>query len=1055
MCAGLLAGILLGAELVSAQTFGFPVGGFTTSNVCKNSASPALACQVLTDGSPNLPTVVTGGVLRLTTANQNQHGAAWFKSQQPLSTGFTTAFQFQISSTNSCFFCSFPADGLALVIQNDPAGTGALGYTGNGQNIAYGNNDVSTASGPGKAIKNSLAIELDTHLNSDYNDPDGNHIAVQSCGPNNASTLTPNSADHNYACPDGNLAKLALQSLPAGLSLTDGKAHTITVNYLPPGSCTSGCNNLSVFMDSTLILQATVDITKQLNLTSNGSAYVGFTAATGSAVQNNDIISWSFSSLPLAPITINQPLQTTATNFNYTPALTAVTDYSQSGLNGNSFQGVFMQGTVQPITDQQFSDLVNNTPFQGSTCQHQDTGTGNFNCVTTTDLCTTPTNGNASGANCPNTGTNALIIVNNTYNLDPSQKPVIAPGYIMGKDTALSCGASGDNTCKGLVNIFTSITGDALTSGGRTNNFNSILIPILGVVQPNTAASTSPALNAGWTNGPVTLNFNSTEIVPSNNHNPPSSLPTIGNISYSATGANLPTPATGTVSGASGSITIPGTVEGTTVVTFFATDSSGTVESQITNDSGANTVSSASPTITIQVDKTAPTFSCTPPAAAWQSTDVSVPCTASDNAGGSGLATPSPFNVSTVVPSGTETNTAQTPAGSVADVAGNTVPVPSYGPFWVDKKAPAIVGLSISPAVPLFGQTVTATYSCTDAGAGVINCGPSGSGNIPATADTGTLSSPADGSVGTHTLTINARDAVGNASTPASVTYTVAKAAPTVTFTGAPASAVFGSTLAVSATTNATTTAVITAGDACSIAGNLVTMTSGTGTCLLNATWAADSNYQAAMAAQSTTATKTTTTTAITSVSPNPPAPSQPVAVAVNVAGSTNLAVPTGTVTVTASTGEHCTAAPSAGGCSLTFSTGGQRTVTASYGGDGNFNSSSTLTSVLITVGDFSITATPATQTISSGHQAIYTITVTPINGLTGSVNLSCSGAPPNSTCSVSPSLDNLQGKPVVSTVTLSANKNVNHGTFTLTFTGTYGSGLTHSTSVILTVKGQ
>jgi hypothetical protein len=913
---------------------------------------------------------------------------------------------------------------------------------------------VSTASGPGKAIKNSLAIELDTHQNSDYNDPDGNHIAVQSCGPNNASTLTPNSADHNYTCPDGNLAKLALQSLPAGMSLTDGKAHTITVNYLPPGSCTSNCNNLSVYMDSTLILQATVDITKQLNLTSNGSAYLGLTAATGSQVQNNDIVSWTFSSLPLAPITINQPLQTTATNFNYTPALTAVTDYSQSGLNGNSFQGVFMQGTVQPITDQQFSDLVNNTPFQGSTCQHQDTGTGNFNCVTTTDLCTTSTNGNASGANCPNTGTNALIIVNNTYNLDPSQKPVIAPGYIMGKDTALSCGASGDNTCKGLVNIFTSITGDALTSGGRTNNFNSILIPILGVVQPNTAASTSPALNAGWTNGPVTLNFNSTEIVPSNNHNPPSSLPTIGNISYSATGANLPTPATGTVSGASGSITIPGTVEGTTVVTFFATDSSGTIESLITNDSGANTVTSSTPTITIQVDKTSPTFNCSPPVAAWQSTDVSVPCSASDNAGGSGLATPSSFNVLTAVQSGTETNTAQTLPGSVADVAGNTVPVPSYGPFWVDKKVPAIVGLTVSPAAPTFGQTVTASYSCTDAGSGVVNCGPSGSGTIPATANTGTLTSPADGSVGTHTVAINAQDAVGNAAL-ASVTYTVGKATPTVTFTGAPTSAVFGTTFTVSATTNASTTAVITASGACSVVGNLVTMTSGTGSCSLTATWAADNNYQGTTAAQSTSATKATTTTTITSVSPNPAAPSQPVAVAVNVSGSTNFAAVTGTVTVTASTGEHCSAAASAGGCSLTFGTGGQRTVTASYGGDGNFNSSSTSTSVLITVGDFSITATPATQTISSGHQAIYTITVIPINGLTGSVNLSCSGAPPNSTCSVSPAVDNLQGKPVASTVTLSANKNVNHGTFTLTFTGTYGGGLTHSTSVILTVKGQ
>jgi hypothetical protein len=107
-----------------------------------------------------------------------------------------------------------------------------------------------------------------------------------------------------------------------------------------------------------------------------------------------------------------------------------------------------------------------------------------------------------------------------------------------------------------------------------------------------------------------------------------------------------------------------------------------------------------------------------------------------------------------------------------------------------------------------------------------------------------------------------------------------------------------------------------------------------------------------------------------------------------------------------------------------------------------------------VTVGDFSIAATPSSQTIPCGHQATYTITVTPINGLAGTVNLSCSGAPPNSTCSVSPSVDNLQGKPISSTVTLSANKNVNHGTFTLTFKGNYGNGvLVHSASVNLTVK--
>ena len=790
---GLLVGVILGSQPMAAQSFSFPVGGFSPTNVCANNGTPASSCQVMTNGSPNQPTVTGSGGLRLTTANTNQHGSAWFNLQQPLSTGFTTAFQFQISNTNSCYGCAFPADGMALVIQNDPAGTGALGYTGDGQNMSYGNNDVSTASGPGNAITNSVAIELDTFQNTNYSDPNGNHIAVQSCGPNNASTLTPNSADHDYMCPDGNLAKLALQPLPSGMSLSDGNIHTITVNYLPPGTCASGCNNLSVYLDSTLILQATLNIATQLNLTGNGSAYLGFTAATGSLVENNDIISWSFSSLPLAPITINQPLQTTTTTFNYTPTLSAITDYSQSGLGNGAFSGVFMQGTVQTITDQQFSDLVTNTPFQGSTCQHQDTGSGNYACVVTTDLCTTSASGTPSGANCPNTGTNALINVSNTYNLDPSQKPIIAPGYIMGKDTALNCGASGDNTCKGLVNIFSGISGDAATSGGRTNNFNSTLIPILGAVQPSTAATTTPALNSGWTNGSVTLNFNSTEIVPSNNTNPPASLPAVATINYSATGANLPTPPTGTLSGTSGSIVIPATSQGATVVTFFATDSAGTVENTITNSGGQ--VSSANPTITIQVDTIPPTVSCTPPAPAWQATDVIVPCTASDNAGGSGLVGPASFNVTTSIPAGTETNSASIAAVTVQDVAGNTsVPQGPFGPFEVDKKAPFIVGPTISPASPLFGQSVTANYSCTDGGSGVVLCGPTGTANIPATGNTGPLSSPVSGSVGSHTFTVYAQDAVGNQSVPSSVTYNVAQATPVLTW-APPAAITYGTAL--------------------------------------------------------------------------------------------------------------------------------------------------------------------------------------------------------------------------------------------------------------------
>lgn len=804
LCVGVgIAALLITTSLVVqpafGQAFSFAAGGFTTANVCNNSNSAASSCQVLTNGVPRQPQVTSGGALRLTTATQNQHGSAWFYTQQPLANGFTTAFQFQISSTSMCRGCSFPADGLAFVIQNDPAGTDALGYIGDGQNIGYGNNDISTASGPGLAILNSLAIELDTYDNSNYGDPNGNHIAVQSCGPNNSSTLTPNSADHDYICPNGVSANLALQSLPSGLSLSDGNIHTITVNYLPPGTCTSNCNNLTVYFDSAQILQATVNLATQLNLTTGSNAYIGFTAATGTLVENNDIISWSYSQWPLSPITVTQPVQaTTPTNFNYTSSLSAVTDYSQSGLASSSFNGLFMQGTVQTITDQQYSDLAANTPFQGSSCQHQFIGTdssGNnqYACVTTTDLCTSPTSSTPAGANCLGT-TGPSINVSNTYNLDPSQKAVLtAPGYIMGKDSALSCGASADNTCKGLTSIFTGITGDSLTSTGHTNNFNSVLIPIFGSVQPSTSITTNPPLNSGWTNASnLTINFNSTDVVPSNNTNPPSSLPTVASIFYSASGANVPSPASNTITGASGSVMIPITTQGATIVTYAATDTANITETAFTNN--GTTVSSTSPTFTFNVDLTPPTLTCNAPATTigWQNANVSFQCNASDT-GGSGLVGPSTYNLATTVSPGTEINNATVPALTVSDVAGNQTTQGPFGPYEVDMKPPVISGVAISPASPTFGQQVTASFTCTDGGSGVVQCGPSGS---PTFAATSTYSATINivSSTGTHTFTVVAQDAVGNVSTPVSVTYTVGQATPVLTWIP-PAAITYGTAL--------------------------------------------------------------------------------------------------------------------------------------------------------------------------------------------------------------------------------------------------------------------
>ena len=768
VAASLLLTVLF-ASVAGAQVFNFSPGGFTAANVC------ATGCQILTNGSPSLPTVIPGGILRLNSAASNQHASAWYFSPQPMTTGFTTAFQFAISSNGG--------DGLAFVIQGDPAGTGALGFTGDGQDLAYGNDTFSSTPGPGHAILNSLAVEIDTYMNGDYGDPDSNHIAVQSCG-STPSALSPNSANHLYPCSNGQPALLKLAS--PSVSMSDGQTHTLTVNYLPPGSCTTGCNNFSVYLDSALVLQTTVDLAHQLVLDGNGAAFVGFTSSTGAAVENNDIVSWSFSQLPLAPITIVQPLQTADTTFNFTPTLSAGIDYSNSGVDPS---GVFMQSTIQAITDAQFTGLVNNTPFQGSTCLYQDLGNGTFACVTTTDLCTTSTNRIPAGQNCPKTDATPLFIgATSVFHAKSAQKPITAPAYLMGKDTALDCPPGSDNGCKGLINIFTSIVGDPTVSG-KTKNFNSVLVPAVGVVQPSTTASTSPALNNSWTNGPVVVTLQGTEVIPLNNVSPPVPMPTVLSIDYSTTGANVPSPATGTITGPTGAVTIPGAVEGTTVLTYAATDTSSTTEAIVTSSGGM--ASTSLPSLTIKVDKTPPTLVCTPPAPVWQAGDVLVPCSASDNPTGSGLANPAQarFSVATSVATGAETNAAAIPAVTALDVAGNSATQGPFGPFLVDKKAPAISPITISPSSPVFGQAVTASYGCSDGGSGVVLCGPSGSSTITATANTGTLSSSADGSVGTHTFTVNARDAVGNLSAPISVSYTVSNP-PQLTIT--PTSIAFG-----------------------------------------------------------------------------------------------------------------------------------------------------------------------------------------------------------------------------------------------------------------------
>ena len=98
---------------------------------------------------------------------------------------------------------------------------------------------------------------------------------------------------------------------------------------------------------------------------------------------------------------------------------------------------------------------------------------------------------------------------------------------------------------------------------------------------------------------------------------------------------------------------------------------------------------------------------------------------------------------------------------------------------------------------------------------------------------------------------------------------------------------------------------------------------------------------------------------------------------------------------------------------------------------------------------DFSVSASPSSQTVIQGSGTSYTTTVAPLNGFTGSVALSVSGLPTGATASFSPTSVSGSGS---STLTVSTSSSTPTGASTLTITGKSGS-LTHTTAITLNVN--
>jgi PKD repeat protein len=107
-----------------------------------------------------------------------------------------------------------------------------------------------------------------------------------------------------------------------------------------------------------------------------------------------------------------------------------------------------------------------------------------------------------------------------------------------------------------------------------------------------------------------------------------------------------------------------------------------------------------------------------------------------------------------------------------------------------------------------------------------------------------------------------------------------------------------------------------------------------------------------------------------------------------------------------------------------------------------------TLVVNVVVVGDFTITATPASRTIPNGNSTTYSIAIAPNGGFSSSVTLSVGALPKFATASFSPA--SLASG--TSTLTLSTKKQTKAGSYSVVITAS-GGGRTHTSTVTVIVQ--
>jgi Legume lectin domain len=452
------------------------------------------------NGYSTLGTWNEQAILRLTdgTADLNEGSTVYFQDKthiqgigkQPVAGGFTTWFAFQVHSPIQC--CT-PGDGVAFIVQNSTATDSTMCASGFASRaLGAGGNPLypecpNQAGALGYAgINNNLVIEFD--VVQDAWDPNANHIAIQTCGPD---INTPVHLEGEYIIGNNNMVTSCLLSqqsidtvIPTmgamcnGESCMDGSVHNVVIGYTPP-KMGQQQGLLQVWLDPTFVMgthipkgMPTMSVPYnivydpqnnpsglQLDPANGGSAWVGFTAsqpAGGGEAQ--DVFGWEFTLS--SPVQITQTIQPggVPTVFAFGAHQTTVT-YPQGFSNPN---GITMTVTATPVDRQTFYQTrLAGTNFSNEQCiVYGGTSGGgsppsstNGNCVVYSYMC--QENGNQ--VTCPSE-VDPTIVVNTTFDTMDNVTPTNAD--------YLENDAIGSNNWMSIFTSFQTHPIDGTTSGG-------------------------------------------------------------------------------------------------------------------------------------------------------------------------------------------------------------------------------------------------------------------------------------------------------------------------------------------------------------------------------------------------------------------------------------------------------------------------------------------------------------------------------------------------------------------------------------------------------------